>query len=297
LSTPFIYATATFGFFHYLDKQVSDEAKKAISGWLQPREYDKAAVAHAMVEIFDGLYTQPLLGWRAFLRSACIKLIIMTIFLYEIGFLGQMLHFLEASHRMRSATLWEFVIYTYTFFISMLLVTNLACDYVSLFVVRRWLIIAGARPFIALLTGPLVGAVIILFLFYLRFKAWYLIQDGVRYLYFNLDELWGVVTAVFLAPFTSHPDPLNLAVLPALAVHLWLPLLALCIVLLKALNWLRIAVGKAQWFFKEGKEHPLDAIGYVAATLVFAQAQPHCGWQASLVRGRDILPDALFSWP
>jgi hypothetical protein len=59
------------------------------------------------------------------------------------------------------------------------------------------------------------------------------------------------------------------AVFPALAVHLWLPILALCIALLKALNLFRIGIGKAQWFFKDGKDHPLDAIGYIAAALVF----------------------------
>jgi hypothetical protein len=71
-----------------------------------------------------------------------------------------------------------------------------------------------------------------------------------------------------------HPtfDLPRVVITPALAVHFWLPLVALCIVLLRALNLLRVAVGKTQWFFKGGKERPLDAIGYVAATLVFAGA-------------------------
>jgi hypothetical protein len=68
--TPFIYAAGTYGFFHYLDKQASAKAKKAISGSLKPLEYDRAAVAVALIEIFDRLYTRPLLGWRAALRSA-----------------------------------------------------------------------------------------------------------------------------------------------------------------------------------------------------------------------------------
>jgi hypothetical protein len=33
-STPFVYAAGTYDFFHYLDKQASPKAKKAISGWL-----------------------------------------------------------------------------------------------------------------------------------------------------------------------------------------------------------------------------------------------------------------------
>jgi hypothetical protein len=52
-TTPFVYAAAVYGFFHYLDKKASGPAKKAISGWLQPKGYDKAAVVDATVEIFD----------------------------------------------------------------------------------------------------------------------------------------------------------------------------------------------------------------------------------------------------
>jgi hypothetical protein len=36
-STPFVYAAAVYGFFHYLDKKASGQAKKAISAWLQPK--------------------------------------------------------------------------------------------------------------------------------------------------------------------------------------------------------------------------------------------------------------------
>jgi hypothetical protein len=39
-----------------------------------------------------------------------------------------------------------------------------------------------------------------------------------------------------------------------------------------AVSWL---VGKAQWFLKGGTEHPLKAIGYVAATFVFVMI---AGW-------------------
>jgi hypothetical protein len=52
-------------------------------------------------------------------------------------------------------------------------------------------------------------------------------------------------------------------------VYLWLPLFALSMMLAKSLNHLRIAVGGAQWFFKRGKDHPIEAIGYVAAIIVF----------------------------
>jgi hypothetical protein len=35
---------------------------------------------------------------------------------------------------------------------------------------------------------------------------------------------------------------------------------------LTPLSWI---VGRTQWFLKEGKEHPLKAIGYVAGVVVF----------------------------
>jgi len=59
---------------------------------------------------------------------------------------------------------------------------------------------------------------------------------------------------------------LNLA---GLIVHLWLPFFALCLVVLKRLNYILLAVNRVQWFLEGGKDHPLDALGLVAAPLVF----------------------------
>jgi hypothetical protein len=60
--------------------------------------------------------------------------------------------------------------------------------------------------------------------------------------------------------------------LPAMAVFVWLPLFALGIVIARLLTPLSWIVGRAQWFLKEGNEHPLKAIGYVAAVVVFLGA-------------------------
>jgi hypothetical protein len=56
---------------------------------------------------------------------------------------------------------------------------------------------------------------------------------------------------------------------PALLVFSWLPLFALGILIVRLLTPLSWIVGRTQWFLKEGKEHPLKAIGYVAAVVVF----------------------------
>jgi hypothetical protein len=68
---------------------------------------------------------------------------------------------------------------------------------------------------------------------------------------------------VFFNVFT----PFNVA---AMIVHLWLPLFAICVIGLRLLNYIFVAAGWAQWFIKQGRYHPLDAVGYVAAILVFA---------------------------
>lgn len=60
--------------------------------------------------------------------------------------------------------------------------------------------------------------------------------------------------------------------LAALAVHGWLLLFAVGVVGVQALNLLMRLAGKTQWFLKEGSEHPLQAIGYVAAGTVFVVA-------------------------
>jgi len=69
LAIPGAYGAAAFGLFHWLDKKASGQAKRAISEWLKPLPYDRAAVGAAVVELFDRIYTSPLLSFRAFGRS------------------------------------------------------------------------------------------------------------------------------------------------------------------------------------------------------------------------------------
>src|SRR5262249_45080420 len=147
LSTPFIYAAATYSVFHFLDDKASGQAKRAISGWLKPLQYDKTAVAAAMVEVFDRLYTTPLLGWRAFLRSTSFTLIVTVIFLVEV-FPFKILALMPEGSR------------TTYFTFGAVIVSNVVSDYLSLFVIRRWLIIAGYKPLLALSTGPLIGGIV-----------------------------------------------------------------------------------------------------------------------------------------
>jgi hypothetical protein len=51
-----------------------------------------------------------------------------------------------------------------------------------------------------------------------------------------------------------------------------LPFFALSVGVLKLLNYLLRAANTAQWFLKRGKDHPLEAVGFVAAPLMFLGA-------------------------
>ena len=84
-TTPFANAVMVYGIFHHLDKKAAGRAKKAISQWLQSKEYDTALAGEAMVEIFNRLYTSPLFAWRAFRRSALFTICMSVIFLYEFS--------------------------------------------------------------------------------------------------------------------------------------------------------------------------------------------------------------------
>ncbi|WKA29813.1 hypothetical protein [Bradyrhizobium roseum] len=76
---PFLYAAGTYYLFHRLDMRASGPAKKAFSDWFT-RRYDRSEVASAVVEVFDRVYTRPLFGWRAFLRSLALTLLTAVIF-------------------------------------------------------------------------------------------------------------------------------------------------------------------------------------------------------------------------
>jgi hypothetical protein len=63
-----------------------------------------------------------------------------------------------------------------------------------------------------------------------------------------------------------------LLVLPGVAVFAWLPLLALSIFTIQLFVRFSWAVTHTQWFLTAGDEHPLDAVGLVAAVVVFIVA-------------------------
>jgi hypothetical protein len=134
--TPFICAVAAYGFFLYLDNEASDPAKKAFASWFNPLPYDKRAVADAVVEMFDRLYTRPLLGWRAFLRSTLFSVVLALVFLYQVSTSSEIVEML--SEKATGIPLLGSFMF------------NILADYISLFVIRRWLVRVGKRTILGL---------------------------------------------------------------------------------------------------------------------------------------------------
>jgi hypothetical protein len=238
LATPFVYAAGTYYFFHYLDTQASAQAKQAISGWFKPLEYDRAAVAAAVVEIFDRLYTRPLLGWRAALRSALFTIVITAIFAYEI----LSVQYVDPPPLQSLAGL---------------LLMNIVSDYVSLFIVRWLLVVGGKRPTVALLVGPLAGMFVVLLFALVR-------EIGLFAFWATPDVVASVADSLIVWSVIFF--------LPTLAVHLWLPLFGFGLLCVTGLKYLLQAIGGVRWFLERGDDHPLDAVGYVLGTIVFVGA-------------------------
>jgi hypothetical protein len=248
LMTPFVYAAATYGLFHFLDNKASGPAKRALTERLQSIP-PTSTVANFTVEVFDRVYTTPLLHRRALVRSAAITTIVSMLVWYELGLL------------VPSKPNWRGIVTVLT----LALVFNILADYVSLFFVRAWLVKAKRRPILGLVVAAFVGALIIYLSHLVR--VFVLATAVIGY---NAFESLGLVLAFYSNPFESRGQ-LNLLA-PAVVVHLWFPLFALAAVMAQALGWFSKAVSWMQWFLKQGQHHPFQAVGYLAALIVFVIA-------------------------
>jgi hypothetical protein len=281
LGAPFVYAAMTYSLFLYAEKKASAQAKRAISEWLNKPllPYDKAAVAAAMLEVFDRIFTRPLWGWRAMLRSALFSIVMMLIYFYEKSLLpayGSLI--IESSEHLFGPSSGPMIFALAE--VASPIIANIIADYISLFVVRRWLSVAGQKPMFALFTSWVVAALIILLLYWVRdfvMTGSIIYFDGFGPASFR--DVWTVITGAFsysigmwMGYMASHDYDVNILFVPAVAIHLWLPLFALSVWLVQGTNYLGFAAAKMQWFLKRGQQRPLEAIGFVAAALVFVIA-------------------------
>lgn len=238
---PLIYAAITYGLFAWLDSSISNEARSALASIIKLRTFSNYDVSSAVVEIFDRLYTHPLLTWKALKRSSTITLIVTIAFLIEVVGIQQTFDAFDSAE-------WRPLLLAAT---ASFIVTVLV-DYVALFFVRDWLTLSFVSPVFSLLCGLSMGLIVAL--------------GGV------------LVRAVAISPIspTGYPTGLQygwqvllIFTIPALLVFAWLPLFALGIGLVRTVSPLSRLIGKAQWLLKDGTEHPLKSVGYVAAIAVF----------------------------
>jgi hypothetical protein len=252
---PALYAYAVYRICLHFDKRgLSSKARKALSDWLRPKEYEKDGVRDAIIEIFDRIYTPPLLSWRTFLRSALLTICAYAIVFYEtdrIVFVSLLGH-------------------SNPFMLGILVFRNVVLDYAGLFVVHWFLICRKESIAYALLLGPLCGMLTVgLAVFIVNF-IWIYLYSPLDYHHVEFTFLNRVKFAVDITMAVTvdipggHP-----ATLAALLVYLWLPLFHVCVSILRILDYFRAAVGMTQRILSRGGDHPLEAIGYVAATIVF----------------------------
>jgi hypothetical protein len=241
-ATPFIYAAAAYGLFYWLDENASDEAKATLASTLKLKDVNRAAIASALTEVLDRLYTYPLLSLRAFFRSMVFTLLVTAFFVFE--------------RRETLATFsTSFGVNHFALFAANTAI-NVLSDYVALFFIRLWFTVGGGS-----LEGVLVGSALMSVSVICLGVAFRIAAVLALSAYFGMDV---VKLPASYAKFLTYD--LTIA---AMAVFAWLPLFALSILAIRTRNTLSLAVGQTQLFLKDGTEHPLKAIGLVAAIIVF----------------------------
>jgi hypothetical protein len=257
LGTPFLYAGAVYGLFYWLNENLSDDAKHALSRLLQVEDYDQGKVSAAIVEIFDRVYTKPLLSWHALFRSMLLTLAVTVIYLYEVGSLGSLLGILKVMFGTQIDFLGIVHIVTTIFIVSMLL--NLLSDYASLFIIRPILQFSGKHPAATLFAGVGAACIVVLVFIGARFVILEILLGAD-----TLDSLGDKLNQVY---FRDGKEAF--LGIPAIIVFSWILLLGLAIALLRMVKPLSHATSTLRWLLKDGKDHPLVAVGYVAGAIVF----------------------------
>jgi len=262
LGTPFLYAGATFALFQWLDANASEDAKVALSRLLYVERYDNNMISAALVELFDRVYTHNLLTWRAFIRSAMITVAVSVLYLYEIDFYHRFKN--EAPRIALDSSLGLFAGIVLWF--GLMLLVNILSDFFSLFIVRRWLVVAGHRPIAALVISSMIAFFVFAFSFVFRLAFEFIILVVIPYFTFGVPYQSGLTIVDMAYGLLLSPGSL---LLPALAVFSWLPLFGVSLAAVRALSALAPIVRQVQWLLKGGHEHPLSAVGYAAAVIVF----------------------------
>jgi hypothetical protein len=255
----------TYGFFRWLDKEMTNEAKVALAGAMKLKEVESLQIANALVALLERIYSYPLLSLRAFLRSASLTLIVTAAFSYEYlntsrllaGVWGLIVDGSKAAHLDRTAFLLDVGFYSATLF------TNALTDYGSVFLIRECFQRLGGKPVSALLVGATVGMTVV--------GLGALLRTEILWLYASHIE--GPIGLGALQIFARASF---VGAAPAAMVFAWLPLFAFAILVIRAITPLSWLVTQVQWALRGCAGNPLKAVGYVAAAIVFLAT---AGWR------------------
>jgi hypothetical protein len=250
-TTPFVYAAATYAIFHFLDRKASDAAKRALTERLQSTRRQNVAIPNFAVETFDLVYTSPLLHWRAFLRCLSITTVVCVVVWYELGVLTS-----PRKNEDLDISL-----------LGLLLMSIVIGNYLSLFAIRPWLVAAGRWPTFALFVAAIIGVAIVYACGVIRDLLLTVILGGIGKGVFNTIHYF-IVLQVSGNAFSSA-DPIRSLLFLGCQVSLWFPLFALAVLMAQVLVWLFKSSGWMQWFVKQGQHQPFQAVGYLAALIVF----------------------------
>jgi hypothetical protein len=215
--------------------------------------------ANALVEVFDRVYTSPLLHWRAALRSLLFTLVLTAIFAFEVSG-SQFVQDLKTSVDKNIDVKFYVVAFA----------ANAASDYLSLFVIRPWLARFGRRPVLAILSATLLALLVVILAAIARvelsgyFSAGPAIAPPDHPLKHDPSDFRPEDVEAYVRYSVALINLNVLASVPAAIVFLWL--------LPRALTPFAWIVAKTQWSLKDGPEHPLRAVGCVIAVIVFAVA-------------------------
>jgi hypothetical protein len=264
-ATPLLYAGAAYRLFAWLDENASDKAKAALATATKLRALPNEQVATALVEIFDRIYTSPLLHWRAALRSLLFTVVLTAIFVFEV-------RNSEVIRDIRTSADESVDVKFY----AVALVANAVSDYISLFIIRPWLARCGHRPVLAMLSGTFFATLVVALGVFVRlFVSTYLfsgppISPPDHPLMHDSSDFRPADLESYIRYFSALVGLNFVASVPAMAVFLWLPLFAVGLLVTRILSPFSWMVTKAQWGLKEGDQHPLRAVGCVIAVIVFA---------------------------
>jgi hypothetical protein len=253
LGIPFYLGAATYAVFAWLDSNASDEATKVISSWLHGRSHNRPDLGNLIISAFDRIYTSPLLSFRAFGRSAAIS----TIAWLSIYFIPL---YMGMYDNPSMPSLGVQTIINLSFEVIMTFLVIIISDYISLFFVRKLLILALTHPLKATLGAFLVMALIAVMIV------------GLLCIPIIIADKEVSISSVSIVGFTFFGKYFLGILSPALLVHLWLPLFILASFVVRLIYLLFRAVEWAQWFLKQGDAHPFKTIGVIATIIVFVSA-------------------------